>query len=288
MPRRRQPPTRLEPLSYLDVGESFVAAPWPRRAGGRRVEKRRAPARTLVFTLLVSFFFIFPVRAISLIADLSNPLVAITTGFAGAEVLLFGAVDGPGDLVVTVMGPEETAKVYRKTQVAGIWMNTASMTFTQVPSFYSISSSRKLADITGPRVLKSHQMGLEYLRLDLPSAIVSANLAREWRQGLIRNKEQSGLYAIQPDRVAFVGDKLFRTTLYLPPNVPVGRYQVVTYLLRDGKMVSAQTSPLFISKIGLEADIHTFAQRYSALYGLVAIALALFAGWLGHVIFHRS
>ena len=31
-------------------------------------------------------------------ADLSSHLVAITTGFTGSEVVLFGAVDGPGEI----------------------------------------------------------------------------------------------------------------------------------------------------------------------------------------------
>ncbi len=38
-----------------------------------------------------------PARAAPLIADLSKHLVAITTGFAGTDVLLFGAIEDPGD-----------------------------------------------------------------------------------------------------------------------------------------------------------------------------------------------
>ena len=35
-----------------------------------------------------------------MVADLSKRLVAITTGFAGTDVLLFGAVRGKGEIVV--------------------------------------------------------------------------------------------------------------------------------------------------------------------------------------------
>ena len=41
-------------------------------------------------------------RANTLVADLSQHLVGITTGFAGADVLLFGAVEGHGDVVWSV------------------------------------------------------------------------------------------------------------------------------------------------------------------------------------------
>ena len=37
-----------------------------------------------------------------LVADVSENLVAITTGFTGKEILLFGATDGPGDIAIVV------------------------------------------------------------------------------------------------------------------------------------------------------------------------------------------
>ena len=45
-------------------------------------------------------------RATPLVADLSDYLVAITTGFSGTNVLLFGAIDEPGDVVVVVRGSD--------------------------------------------------------------------------------------------------------------------------------------------------------------------------------------
>ncbi len=41
-------------------------------------------------------------KASTLVADLSRHLVAISTGFAGTDVLLFGDTEGKGDLVVFV------------------------------------------------------------------------------------------------------------------------------------------------------------------------------------------
>ncbi len=47
-----------------------------------------------------------PTRAQPLVADLSRHFIAITSGFDGTEVLLFGAIDGEGDLVIVVRGPD--------------------------------------------------------------------------------------------------------------------------------------------------------------------------------------
>ncbi|MEJ2563136.1 MAG: TIGR02186 family protein [Anaerolineales bacterium] len=72
--------------------------------------------RLLPLLALLSLLMIGPAtqgRAVPLIADLSNHLVAITTGFSGTELLLFGAVEQEGDVVIVVKGPPADLAVYR-------------------------------------------------------------------------------------------------------------------------------------------------------------------------------
>jgi uncharacterized protein (TIGR02186 family) len=88
--------------------------------------------------------------------------------------------------------------------------------------------------------------------------------------------------------VEFLGSRLFRTDLRLPANVPTGAYEAKVYYLNEGQVVSAQTTPLFVSKVGVEAEIFDFAYEQSALYGVIAILIALMAGWLAHIAFRRA
>ena len=76
-----------------------------------------------------------PARGEGIVADLSNHLIAISSGFTGASVVLFGATEGKGDIIAVVRGPERELTVRRKGKVAGIWVNAESVTFTNVPSF---------------------------------------------------------------------------------------------------------------------------------------------------------
>jgi uncharacterized protein (TIGR02186 family) len=227
-------------------------------------------------------------KANTLVADLSRHLVAISTGFAGTDVLLFGATEGKGDVVVIVRGPDRAVAVHRKSRVLGVWVNTAQMTFDRAPSFYSISSSRPLAEIAPSTVLARHQMGLDNLRVELPRAKASANVAQEWRAGLIRNHEAQGLYHVEVGRVTFLGNRLFRAGINLPANVPTGTYQVEVFHLQEGRVVSAQTTPLQVSKVGAEAAVYDFAHQNSALYGLIAILVALMAGWAAHMAVRKA
>lgn len=223
-----------------------------------------------------------------LVADLSDHLVAITTGFAGTEVLLFGAVEAPGDVVVTVRGPNVPVTMRRKSRVAGIWMNTASMTFERAPSFYAVNASNPIDGIATEAVRARHALGVDYLELRLPPAKASPNVAQEWRQALIRAKQRQNLYSREVGRVTFLGARLFRSQIFFPANVPTGSYQVDTYLLQDGRVVSAQTTPLIVSKVGVEAELYQFAHQQAATYGLVAIVIALLAGWGGYALFRKA
>ena len=227
-------------------------------------------------------------RANSLVADLSSHRVAITTGFVGTKVLLFGATEGAGDVVVIVRGPDRPVVVHRKSRVLGVWANTAKVTFDRVPSFYAIASSRPLAEVAPVTVLARHQMGLDNLRLELTWIKASPNVARQWRAGLIRNQGALGLYQASVGRVLFLGNRLFRAEFELPANVPTGTYQVEVVLLQDGHVVDAQTTPLTVEKAGLEAEVYDFAHQNSAIYGLIAILVALMAGWAAHMAFRKA
>ena len=99
--------------------------------------KRFLPALMLLLALRPA-----PAAANELVADLSDHLVEITMGFEGAELLLFGAVEGEGDVVVLVHGPPENLTVRRKGKVGPIWMNLGEMSFVGAPAFYRIMSTQ--------------------------------------------------------------------------------------------------------------------------------------------------
>ncbi|WP_193182190.1 TIGR02186 family protein [Nisaea sediminum] len=228
-------------------------------------------------------------RAQDLIADLSSHRVDITTGFTGADLLLFGSVDDTGDIVVTVTGPKENITVRRKDRVAGIWMNTKSIQFTGAPNFYAVASSRPLEEIAPPEVLARQEIGANHLRLKVADGHDSRarEEVAEFRKALIRRKKAQGLYAQTPGDVTVIASKLFRTQVHFPATLATGIYTAVVYLIRDGRVVHAQTTPLVVEKVGIGAEVYTFAHTRSAIYGLAAIIIAVVAGWLAAAVFRK-
>jgi len=254
---------------------------------------RALAARAWAVAALVALLFAAPAamappaQAQQIIADLSRHLVAITTGFAGAEVLLFGAVDGDGDVIVTVRGPEGDVVVRRKSQVNGMWINTQSVTFGAVPGYYAVAANKPIEEIiTGP-VAEREQIGAPRLRFE-PERNIPPDTIALFRRALLRNMERDGLYQPRTAAVRFLGQRLFRADIVFPANVPTGLYLVNVYLVKGGQVVSATTTPLSVSKIGLSAEIYDFAQNSAITYGFIAVAFAGVAGWAASRVFQRG
>lgn len=243
--------------------------------------------RRFAIFLFLTLIGIAPARAQPLVADLSQHLIAITTGFSGTEVLLFGATEGEGDVVVIIRGPDAQQTVRRKARVAGIWVNRDSMTFTGVPSFYRIAASRALDEIATPAVRVRHQLGLDHLRVAAVGTPPPVEVAA-FRAGLLRNQQRDAVYQAEVGQVTFLGQRLFRARIALPANVPTGAFTVEVLLLQNGEVVAAQTTPMIVSKIGLGAEIFDFAHRYAAVYGLLAVLIAVAAGWAAGAIFRKG
>ncbi|HYC64436.1 MAG TPA: TIGR02186 family protein [Reyranellaceae bacterium] len=226
-------------------------------------------------------------KAPDLVVDLSLARVSITSAFQGESILLFGMFDPPGDIVVVVQGPQARETVMRKERVLGVWLNTGRQTFDNVPAYYAIAASQAL-----PRLL-ARGAGGEILsledRLALMKAVdarAAADLAR-FRSGLVEVKRRDGLYPAAIGQVQIQANRLFRVDLPFPSKLPEGIYEVRAYLLREGRIVAAVSRPLPVGKVGFSAKLAGWATDDGALYGMAAIAMALFAGWFGGAVVRR-
>jgi len=245
--------------------------------------------RRIVLFCLLATLYTSTAAGQALVADMSENAISITSNFTGQNILLFGATDGPSDVVVVVRGPREDLVIRRKSRVGGIWMNRRSVTFHSVPAYYAVASNRPLADIASQALRTQHRMGGAFL--DFPLAENSPSITDEelieFRRAILRNKRRDDLYFETEGSVRF-RQRLFRTSIVFPANAPEGDYTVQTYLLRDGVIVDQNSSPLTIRKAGLERTIFDLAHDQPALYGIIAIVIALASGWLDAAAFRRT
>jgi uncharacterized protein (TIGR02186 family) len=237
--------------------------------------------------LAMILFWTASARAEALVADLTSHLIAITTGFTGASVVLFGATDRPGDVAVVVLGPDREMTVRRKRRIAGIWVNSQEVTFAGVPSFYFVAASRPLDEIVSTTTATLYRLGITNLELKAENK-ASPEVIDAFAAALIRTQQRAKLFPNSVAKVNFIGERLFRTTIEFPSNVPTGTYLVEVFLVRDKDVVGGQTTPLVVSKVGIDADVFGFAGRQPGLYGAIAVLTAMVAGWMASLPFRSA
>jgi uncharacterized protein (TIGR02186 family) len=234
-------------------------------------------------------------------ADISTRSVRITSSFDGTEIIIFGAIqygrpesfdtNDIYDVVVVVEGTPEALVARRKSRVAGIWINTASLRFKSVPSYYAISSSRPLEEIADPIVLRNNDVGFEQVRMHpvsgWESGMTTADL-REFRDAIIRLKLRDRLYKQEDYGVRFVGGaSLFRTTIDLPANIPVGTLMARVLLFRSGQLLDSFEAQVLMQREGIERFLYDVAFGHPLIYGIAAVLIAAAAGLAASSYFGR-
>ena len=240
-----------------------------------------------------------PARAERLITSLSTYRVFITSQFTGAELMLFGTVErdagtvarrGGYDIVVTITGPRETTTIRRKRRVLGIWVNTESRTFVEVPSFLAVRSNRPIAEIADPELLRRNQIGLDYIVLpqQIGNDVADVRHDDPFRMAFLRLQRERGHYRERDNAVTFLTPTVFRAAITLPADVPIGTYEIDVKLLSDGALLWRDTSAFETVKVAFEQFVANAARDHGLLYGLITALLALVVGWIASVIFRRD
>jgi Kef-type K+ transport system membrane component KefB len=70
-----------------------------------------------------------------------------------------------------------------------------------------------------------------------------------------------------------------------PKNILLGTYIVEIYLINNGTILSYQSIPIFVNQVGMSAKISEFAYNQAVLYGLLAVFIAIFVGYLTNYFF---
>ncbi|MBA86298.1 TIGR02186 family protein [Thalassobius sp. S69A] len=244
--------------------------------------------------VLAALFLLLPLAATAaeeVVLGLSQDKVAITARFDGSEILVFGAVkretpipDAPLDVIIAIAGPSGPATLRRKDRKFGIWVNAASVQIASAPSFYAVATTRPFEQVLHPFEDLRYGVSLErHIR-----AVITPGMkenAHDFTEALLRIRRAEGVYQMQEGAVTIDQQTLFRTSIALPSNLTEGAYRTRIYLTRKGQVVSSFETEIDVRKVGLERFLFNLAQEQAALYGLLSLALAVFAGWLASAIF---
>ena len=217
--------------------------------------------------------------------------VAITATFDGSQILVFGAVkrDKPapiGDIqiVISIAGPSEPISVHRKSKVLGIWMNTDTVEVDAAPSFYAVATSSDFSSTI------NDTEDLRY-KVSIPRAIRSVGApmdvldAASFSDAVIRIRSEKGLYQLLENKVNIDEQTLFRTSIEMPAYISDGDYTARILLTRNGNVIDEFSTMIDVRKVGLERFLFNMSRENPLAYGLMSIAIAIFAGWAASLLF---
>ena len=245
-----------------------------------------------VFLALLAFLALTGQRDPILVPEVSQHEIQVRQGFVGTELLLYGAIldpEGrrarqPYDIVVVLKGPTEPILVREKAKKLGIWINAQSTAFRSAPSFFSVASSRPIAEIVDDRTAAIYELGLGFLQLSPTGAIDSVEQLR-FTKGLVDLRQREGLYREDGEGVTVSGGVLYQARIAVPSNVITGRYTAETFAIADGRVIASAIAEVQVEKQGFDRFVAERADRTSVLYGLFAVFLSVFMGWLAGRVF---
>lgn len=221
-----------------------------------------------------------------LVPEVSQHEIEVRQGFTGTELLLFGAILDPTgraaaqdyDVIVVLQGPSQPIRLREKERFGGIWINAASTDYRSAPSFFAVASTRPIDQIVDKRTAAIYEFGTSYIQLS-PSGVIEPEEQTRFSEGLVDLRTRQGLYQENIGGVSVSERVLYQARISLPSTVVTGTYTAETFAVRQGRVIASALSEVEVKKVGFERFIVTTAEKYSLLYGLVAVLLSVGMGW---------
>ena len=232
-----------------------------------------------------------PIAAEEVVLGMSHDEVAITATFDGSEILVFGAIKRetkispvPLQVIVAVSGPSKPLLVRRKERKFGIWVNTDTVEVDSAPSFYAIATSAPWDQAVSDTEDLRHKISINRAIRSVGAPMHIEN-AQSFSDAVMRIRKKSGLYQLRENTVAVDQQTLFRTSIEMPANLTEGNYKTRIFLTRNGQVVSDFETDIDVRKVGLERFLFALSRENPLVYGLMSLAIAIFAGWSASAVF---
>jgi uncharacterized protein (TIGR02186 family) len=222
--------------------------------------------------------------------------IQIGLSYRGDEIHFFGVNPVAGaDLIIKLTAEkDEEIKLSVKGRVGPFWMTVRQYDVTGAPFMYKIHATRPVAEIISPEVAKELEIGYiavrQRMKLHLSRGTAAPEDADQIFQGLIKIKERANLFNIveDPKRLEVAQGTLYKHYFRFPPAATEGNYQVETFAFVKGELVGYGKDTIEIKKVGLEHWLTETSQNSPALFGILAVLVAMGAGLGVGMIFRKG
>lgn len=245
------------------------------------------PKSPALMTVICLLFFSSP--ALALTCRVVPERVPIGIGYHGATIVVSGQYTTGDDLIVEIMSPPEKTELKYKGRAAGfLWMKLGSMTFENLPSIYMLFSTSDFEQLLPPDIQKREKIGYAALK---DRAVIHSTLKafdrQRWINEFFRFKEKQNLFVITP-RLTRLNPGRYHLEVDWPYQAPPGDYTVKVLAVKNGSVEGVALGRFRVEDAGLVRELSGLARKRPAIYGLLALFVAVAVGIGVGMVFKRA
>lgn len=216
--------------------------------------------------------------------------IKVGTFFNGTQIVVRADIPKCSGVVVKLVGKNEEIVLNKKGKKAFIWLNVAQVTVKDAPSIYILSCSDKLDEICSSEEQEKELLGYNSLKEKVIFESSNTLSGIEFNE-FIKFKEHNGYYCINNNALinsASNQNQILKATLDIPSFISADEYSLEIYCFQNGKLIDKSAVNFSVEKVGLPLFITDLAIGSPAIYGMLAIMVALIAGGIIGLIFIKK
>jgi len=230
-----------------------------------------------------------PARAITCKVTPDN--IGIDLMYHGATLTVTGESAAGDDLIVKVSSTKYSdVHLKYKGKASGIfWMKLGNMEYKNVPNVYMLYSTAPLNNMLDAGERAVNQIGFDAIQANSEmERSDGAEVGAEWFDEFLKFKQKEKLYSITESTISRkpgANGNTFSLEVAWPFQAPPENYTVQVLAVRDGKVVDQASAPITVAQAGMVKKLSGLAFNNSAVYGIMAIIIAMVAGFAVGAVF---
>lgn len=254
-----------------------------------------ATLKLLTYLIPISFIFCCPNLSPTQQNIISDPQVIpqnikIGTFFNGLKVSITAQIPKHSGVIVKLVGKDQNLKLNEKGKKGIIWLNVNQVDVKNAPSIYILTSTDRVNELCSDSLQAKEMLGYNSLKNKI---IFDSKLPLngiEFEE-FIKFKEKTGCYSIDKNAKVIPdtdGKYTLKATINIPSSISPDNYDVVIYCFDKGYLLDKVVVKLSVEEVGLPLVIRNLAKQSPAIYGIVAIIIAMIAGSIIGLVFTKK
>jgi uncharacterized protein (TIGR02186 family) len=240
----------------------------------------------------VMFFFSGPVQG-ALTTEVTPQNIPINLFYHGAKLNIKGESNAGDDLIIRISSEPMDAHMKFKGKAAGLfWMKMGDISFEHVPGVYLVASTGNLDNLLQKDELVKEGIGFEAIKASAKVETSAPDMdAGRWIEEFVKFKQAENLYRIQEGEITRpqgTSGNQYQLDIDWPFQAAPGTYSIEVLEVQDGKVTDRSETSLTVARSGIVAQLSNLAFNQPAVYGIIAIVVAMASGFAVGALFKKG